>query len=223
MGDSDQINAGIGDDRVFGNSGDDRLSGGAGSDLIAGGAGNDLISGNGGADQILGGPEDDIIVADYIMNTNNGTQDVPDGVVDTITCGDGNDTVFLSMAEGDIVENDCEVINPSSSKLANIAQLFLGNATENSQSNRTDIDQNCELAVAQSNGILDLNLCQKIKLSSNETPDFAPVLANNTGIVQSSRVENLSQICGALISKGSDDVATDICNSSISASSNQTQ
>ncbi len=168
-------------------------------------------------------PEDDIIVADYIVNTNNGTQDVPDGVVDTLACGDGNDTVFLSMAEGDIAENYCEVINPASSKLANVAKLFLGNATENSQSNRTDIEQNCELAVAQSNGILDLNLCQKIKLSSNETADFAPILANNTEIAQSSRVENLSQICAALISKGSDDVATDICNSPISTSSNQTQ
>ena len=184
-----------GDDRLSGGAGSDHIAGGAGSDHIAGGAGNDIISGNGGADQILGGPEDDIIVADYIVNTNNGTQDVPDGVVDTIACGDGNDTVFLSMAEGDIAENDCEVINPSSSKLANAAQLFLGNATENSQSNRTDIDQNCELAVAQSNGILDLNLCQKIKLSSKETPDFAPVLANNTGIAQSPRIENLSQIC----------------------------
>jgi hypothetical protein len=127
------------------------------------------------------------------------------------------------MAEGDTAENDCEVINPSSFKLTNVAEQLVGNATENSQSNRTDIDQNCELAVAQSKGILDLNLCQKIKLSSKETPDFAPLLANNTGIVQSPRIENLSQICATLISNASDDVATDICSSTISASSNQTQ
>ena len=93
--------------------------------------------------------------------------------------------------------------------------IFLGNATENSQSNRADIDQNCELAVAQSNGILGKDLCQKIKLSLNETSALASPGANNTA-VQSESTGNVSQECQDIISKGSDDVALDICNSFIS-------
>lgn len=73
---------------------------------------------------------------------------MPDGAVYTIACGDGNDTVFLSTTEGDTAENDCENINPPSFKIANVAQIFLGNAPEDSQSKKVDIDQNCELAVA---------------------------------------------------------------------------
>jgi hypothetical protein len=146
---------------------------------------------------------------------------VPDGAVDTIVCGDGNDTVFLSTTEGDTAENDCEDINPHSFKIANEAQILLGNATENSQSKKVDIEQNCELAVAQSNGILGIDLCQKIKLSLNETAAFASPVANNTGVLSES-TGNISQLCPDIISKGSDDVATDICNSFISSSSNQT-
>ena len=142
--------------------------------LISAGAGNDSTAGNGGADQILGGLGDDILVADYIVNTPNGTHDVPDGAVDTIVCGNGNDTVFLSLNEGDFAESDCENVNPSSFLAGSKVMIFLGNATENSQSNRADIDQNCELAVAQSNGILGTDLCQKIKLSLNETFAICP-------------------------------------------------
>jgi len=71
---------------------------------------------------------------------------VPDAAVETIARGDGNDTVFLSTTEGDTAENYCENINPPSFKIANEAQILLGNATENSQSKKADIDQNSELA-----------------------------------------------------------------------------
>ena len=155
------------------------------------------------------------------MNNANGTHDVPDGAVDTITCGDGNDTVFLSVNEGDTAESDCENVNPSSLEAGSKAMILLGNATENSQSNRADIDQNCELAVAQSNGILKMDLCQKIKLALNETVAIAPTGENNTR-VQSESTGNISQVCPDIISKGSDDVAIDICNSFISATANQT-
>jgi hypothetical protein len=99
--------------------------------------------------------------------------------------------------------------------------ILLSNATENSQSNRADIDQNCELAVAQSNGILKMDLCQKIKLSLNETAAIASPGANNTR-VQSESTGNITEVCPDIISKGSDDVAVDICNSFISATANQT-
>ena len=110
---------------------------------------------------------------------------MPDGAVDTITCGVGNDTVFLSVNEGDIAESDCENVNPSSFLAGSKAMIFLGNATENSQSNRADIDQNCELAVAQSNGILKVDLCQKIKLSLNET--FSIAISWGQTILQSNQ------------------------------------
>jgi hypothetical protein len=115
-------------------------------------------------------------------------------------------------------------INPPSFKIANEAQILLGNATENSQSKKADIEQNCELAVAQSNDILGKDLCQKIRLSLNETASFNSPVANNTAAVQSESEStgNLSRICPTIISKGSDDVAMDICSSFASSSSNQT-
>jgi len=178
------------------------IIGGLGNDTLIGTPDSDRIAGLEGNDRITGQESDD-----------------------ALSGGDGNDTVFLSKAEGDTAENDCEVVNPSSIKLEKIADTFLGNATENSQSNRTDIDQNCELAVAQSNGILDIKLCQKIKLSSIETPDFVPMASNTNKIgpaIQSKAAGNLSKLCPSIISRGSDDVAIDICRSFISASSNQT-
>ena len=120
-----------------------------------------------------------------------------------------------------IAETDCENVNPSSFLAGSKAMIFLGNATENSQSNRADIDQNCELAVAQSNGILKMDLCQKIKLSLNETFSIATVGTNNTR-VQSESTGNITRVCPDIISKGSDDVAVDICNSFTSMTSNQT-
>src|SRR6266540_1646181 len=98
------------------------IIGGLGNDTLIGTPDSDRIAGLEGNDRITGQESDD-----------------------ALSGGDGNDTVFLSKAEGDTAENDCEVINPSSIKLEKIADTFLGNATENSQSNRTDIDQNCEL------------------------------------------------------------------------------
>ena len=146
---------------------------------------------------------------------------MPDGAVDTIGCGDGNDTAFVSISEGDTVESDCENVNPTSFGIQSKAMTILSNATENSQSNRVDIEQNCELAVEQSNGVLSLDLCEKIKLALNENATFAPAATNGTE-AQLNSVGNSSQLCPDIISKGSDDVAVDICNSLISPSTNQT-
>jgi hypothetical protein len=145
---------------------------------------------------------------------------VPDGAVDTLECGEGNDTVFLSTSEGDTFENDCENVNPSSFDIQSAAMTILGNATENSQSNRVDIDQNCELAVGQSNGVLNLDLCQKIKLALNENATFLPTMNNSTEIQLKSN-ENMAQLCPGMTSSTSDDIATDICNSFRSAADNQ--
>ncbi|MCE4536433.1 PA14 domain-containing protein [Pelomonas sp. P7] len=51
----DVIDAGAGNDKVFGLVGADRLNGGAGNDTLDGGAGNDTLVGGGGADVLIGG------------------------------------------------------------------------------------------------------------------------------------------------------------------------
>ncbi len=50
---ADSINAGGGDDIVFGFGGDDRINGGPGDDIVHGGAGADIMNGNGGNDVIF--------------------------------------------------------------------------------------------------------------------------------------------------------------------------
>lgn len=58
------VEAGAGDDVVFGGYGADTLFGEAGNDLIIGGPGNDLIVGGAGKDSLLGGAGYDRIIAD---------------------------------------------------------------------------------------------------------------------------------------------------------------
>ena len=52
-------------------------------------------------------------------------------------------------------------------------------------------------------------------------PQLLPSGENNTA-VQSESTGNITEVCPDIISKGSDDVAVDICNSFISMTSNQT-
>src|SRR5690606_11391264 len=56
---ADYIDAGEGNDTVYGMGGDDTILGGDGDDQIYGGDGNDTISGDAGADLIYGGLGDD--------------------------------------------------------------------------------------------------------------------------------------------------------------------
>lgn len=58
----DSINAGGGNDTVYGLAGHDVIDGGAGDDALYGDAGNDLITGGLGADKLYGGAGNDVFV-----------------------------------------------------------------------------------------------------------------------------------------------------------------
>jgi Ca2+-binding RTX toxin-like protein len=77
------VTGGIDDDVIAGTDGFDVINGGEGHDQISGGAGNDIIIGGIGADILDGGAGDD----SFIFTGN-------DAYADTITGGDGFDTVY---------------------------------------------------------------------------------------------------------------------------------
>ena len=58
----DEIVAGFGPDRIYGEEGDNILFGRGGSDTIFGGPGNDYLNGGTGRDTLLGGEGDDVII-----------------------------------------------------------------------------------------------------------------------------------------------------------------
>jgi len=92
---ADAIFARAGDDIVNAGAGDDRVRGGQGADTLNGEDGNDRLKGGGGADTLSGGAGDDLIDARGDGRTG-----------DTITCGDGADTV--RAGRNDTVAADCE-------------------------------------------------------------------------------------------------------------------
>jgi hypothetical protein len=101
---ADTIFARAGDDIVNAGAGDDRAHGGRGIDTLNGDDGNDWLKGNGGKDTMSGGDGDDLL---------DGRGD--GRAADTITCGDGTDTVRASR--NDDVADDCEdVTQPGAAK-----------------------------------------------------------------------------------------------------------
>ena len=107
----DDLRGMSGNDHLYGGQGADRLDGGPGNDLLAGGsprepdrisggAGNDTISGGGGRDRMNGGFGNDRI-------------DGRGGGDDVIVCGPGHDLVVADP--GDRVAPDCEQVALSSS------------------------------------------------------------------------------------------------------------
>jgi Ca2+-binding RTX toxin-like protein len=98
------VDAGNGNDTVFGSKFADDLRGGAGNDTIDGFAGNDTISGGAGNDQIFGGHGDDTILV-------TGTQDT----FDIVDGGPGTDTLqvagkgALTLAGFDATASSIEV------------------------------------------------------------------------------------------------------------------
>jgi Ca2+-binding RTX toxin-like protein len=82
-------------ENVVGSSLGDSLSGDANANVLAGGGGADNLVGGLGADTIDGGPGDDTISA-------------RDGIVDTITCGNGTDAVTADR--NDVTAGDCEQV-----------------------------------------------------------------------------------------------------------------
>jgi Ca2+-binding RTX toxin-like protein len=100
------IEAGAGNDTVYGGTGDDVLDGGTGNDVVYGGAGNDTVYGGAGNDTIDGGSGDDVIhggpgndvidggAGDDVIYGGSGDDVINGGADnDTIYGGSGNDTI----------------------------------------------------------------------------------------------------------------------------------
>lgn len=81
------IDAGAGNDRVFGGKGDDAIFGGAGNDRIIAGPGHDLLNGGAGKDILIGGAGNDLFYA-------------ADGEKDILKGGAGNDWADSSADKG---------------------------------------------------------------------------------------------------------------------------
>jgi hypothetical protein len=86
---------GPGADRVTSGGSADEISGGEGNDALDGGAGDDVVWGDQGLDTLAGGAGSDRIAA-------------RDGEDDSVTCGDGADTVDADTL--DRVAADCESV-----------------------------------------------------------------------------------------------------------------
>jgi hypothetical protein len=92
-GGDDAVDTGGGEDAVFGGPGDDDIKGGPKADILAGDSGADTIKGNGGAD---------------ILWEGNRDATEPDGKVDVLNCGMGDDVAYAGAE--DTVTN-CETVH----------------------------------------------------------------------------------------------------------------
>lgn len=119
-GDADVLDAGLGNDVVFGYRGTDRLNGGADDDRLYGGGENDVLRGDGGNDQLFGGTGNDRLAGGDGNDTARGGKgadvmlgDAGDDLLfgnlgaDTIWGGEGNDRLvgqngndFLTGGDG---------------------------------------------------------------------------------------------------------------------------
>jgi Ca2+-binding RTX toxin-like protein len=97
-----------GNDRLFGGVGQDSLYGDDGNDFLHGGAATDAFFDEGGKDQIKGGSGSDRIETGLIWRQGFAT---PDGVVDTVDCGSGTDTVYFQKGS-DKINANCEIKKP---------------------------------------------------------------------------------------------------------------
>ena len=90
---ADSFTGDAGANSFHGLEGADTLAGGAGDDYLYGEAGDDRLTGGAGGDQLDGGRGDD-------------TLDSRDGVLDSVVCGPGLDSVIADRS--DAVAGDCE-------------------------------------------------------------------------------------------------------------------
>jgi hemolysin type calcium-binding protein/calcineurin-like phosphoesterase family protein len=110
---TDHIRGGGGDDVLLGRAGSDVLIGGPGWDSAAGMAGNDVLIGDGGDDTLRGDAGRDHVYggagADLLDGGGSGPDLIRarDGVQDRITCGSGNDTVFVDALD---IALGCELV-----------------------------------------------------------------------------------------------------------------
>lgn len=96
----DIVDAGAGDDDIYGFGGVDELTGGAGADYIYGGNQGDSINGNNGNDHLFGESGPDVIYGDNDNDTIEGG-----GGNDTIHAGSGNDCATGGNGD-DVVNGD---------------------------------------------------------------------------------------------------------------------
>jgi Ca2+-binding RTX toxin-like protein len=88
-GGADTIDAGAGNDHVFGDEGDDTLTAGAGNDAVNGGDGDDVVNGGDGHDRLRGGAGDD-----QLFGEGNKDQLFGDDGDDFLEGGDDKDHLF---------------------------------------------------------------------------------------------------------------------------------
>lgn len=104
------IDAGAGDDLVFGGSGNDVIEGGEGRDLLDGGAGRDYLEGGLGNDTVTGGAGNDVLYGGQgndVMDGGKGDDYVEGGKGDdTLWGGQGNDTVSGGRGDDRIAGDD---------------------------------------------------------------------------------------------------------------------
>ena len=107
------INAGAGDDVVYGNVSDDILSGNDGNDVIQGNSGNDTIKGGLGNDTLYGGAGNDTLSGndgDDTLQGNNGNDTLTGGKGnDTLNAGEGSDTYIFGQDFGNDTINNYDV------------------------------------------------------------------------------------------------------------------
>jgi Ca2+-binding RTX toxin-like protein len=101
-GSVERVTGGKKADTLTGNAGLDRINGGNGGDIIDGGSGGDILSGQGGDDDIKGGTGKDTMSG----AAGDDSFRAQDGVKDSITCGDGNDTIINKDAV-DVLSANC--------------------------------------------------------------------------------------------------------------------
>lgn len=114
----DDVDAGPGNDEVYGSRETDVIRGGDGNDTLHGGGADDTIYGDAGDDTIKGSSENDTIDggsgADLIEGDGDGFHDgsdtieSADGEVDRVSCGGGQDLVTADRA--DMVHATCDSV-----------------------------------------------------------------------------------------------------------------
>ena len=114
----DTVLAKEGDDEVQTHLGIDQIYGGDGKDTLQGGLDNDQLFGQAGADNLVGGIDDDLMVGgsgdDHLFGSFGDDQLKGGSGADYFNCGADIDEVKdYKPSQGDIIENNCELINPT--------------------------------------------------------------------------------------------------------------
>ena len=122
----------IGDDIVDAGDGNDRVYGGQGNDLLELGAGNDFAVGYRGSDQIMGGAGADFIVGDglytgalifvdQLSESQSGNDELYGGDGNDVLLGQaGNDTLSGDDGNDDLYGDDADFLSPGASYAADL-------------------------------------------------------------------------------------------------------